>query len=81
MELKNSRNRENGFARIRSIREVARYCREMDPDTQLTEYTIRKLIAGGTIPAVRTGSKYLVNLDQVLAMFCGTDASGSAVLS
>lgn len=59
--------------RMRSIREVARYFREMDPETEITEYTIRKLIAEGTIPALRTGVKYLVNLDLLLDMFAAKD--------
>lgn len=37
--------------------------------TQITEYTLRKLIADGTIPSIKTGNKHLVNLDQVLSLF------------
>lgn len=40
----------------------------MDPETQLTEYTFRKMIAQGTIPAVKSGAKYLINLDRLLEM-------------
>lgn len=56
------------LCRIRSVREVARYCKQMDPETQLTEYTLRKMIAQGTIPAVKSGAKYLINLDRLLEM-------------
>lgn len=52
--------------RMRSIREVAKYFKDMDPDTQITEYTLRKMISEGTIPAVKTGAKYLINLDTFL---------------
>ena len=37
------------MCRLRSIRETAEFFKEMDPDTQLTEKTIRTMIAEGTI--------------------------------
>lgn len=40
------------MCRVRSIREVAKYFHDMDPGTQLTEWTIRNMISEGTIPAV-----------------------------
>ena len=55
--------------RIRSIRETAKILKEMDPNTELTEATIRKMIAEGTIPALKTGTKYLINVDLVIDMF------------
>ena len=55
--------------RIRSIRDTAKFFKEMDPNTELTEATIRKMIAEGTIPAVKTGVKYLLNVDILLDMF------------
>ena len=57
------------MCRMRSVRDTAKYFRELDPETEITEHTIRKMIAEGTIPAVRTGVKYLVNLDVLLDMF------------
>lgn len=60
------------MCRMRSIRETAKYFRERDPDTEITESTLRKLIANGTIPAFRTGVKFLINLDLVLDMFGST---------
>lgn len=55
--------------RMRSIRDTAKYFKEMDPETEITECTLRQMISEGTIPAVKTGIKYLINLDQLLAMF------------
>lgn len=57
------------MCKIRSIKQAAEYFRQLDPETQITEYTLRKLIADGTIPSIKTGNKYLVNLDQVLSLF------------
>lgn len=62
------------MCRMRSVRDVAKYFREMDPQTEITEATIRKMIAEGTIPAVKTGIKYLINLDGLLKMF-GVDTN------
>lgn len=63
------------MCRMRSIRDTAKYFKEMDPETEITECTLRQMISEGTIPAVKTGIKYLINLDQVLAMFGSPDAS------
>ena len=63
------------MCRMRSIKDAAKYFRELDPETELTEYTLRQMIKEGTIPAVKTGIKYLINLDQLLAMFGSPDVS------
>lgn len=68
------------MCRMRSIRETAQFFKEMDPDTQITEKTLRNMIAEGTIPAVRTGVKYLLNVDLLLDMF-GNSADGLVKLS
>lgn len=57
------------MCRMRSIRETAEYFKEMDPETQITEKTLRNMIAEGTIPVVKTGVKALINLDLLLDMF------------
>ena len=59
----------NIMCKIRSIKQSADYFKQLDPETQITEYTLRKLIADGTIPSIKTGNKHLVNLDQVLSLF------------
>lgn len=65
--------------RIRSIKETAKIFKEMDANTELTESTIRKMISEGTIPALKTGTKYLINVDLLLDMF-GKPVNGSAKL-
>lgn len=57
--------------RIRSIRETAEFFKKMDPETQLTENTIRIMVSEGTIPALKTGKKYLINVDLLIKMFYG----------
>ncbi|MGM9603503.1 MAG: hypothetical protein ACI3XG_00380 [Faecousia sp.] len=76
--LMNQKNHDTGgknMCKIRSIKQAADYFKQLDPDTQITEYTLRKLIADGTIPSIKTGNKHLVNLDQVLSLFSSANVS------
>lgn len=57
------------MCRVRTIRETANIIKDMDPDTQLTEKTIRKMVSEGTIPSFKTGNKYLINVDKLIEMF------------
>ena len=57
------------MVRIRSIKETAQFFKEMDPDTQLTEKTIRRMIDNGVIPTLKSGNKYLINVDVLIEMF------------
>lgn len=53
--------------RMRTIADTARFFREQDPDTQLTEYTLRRLVASGQITTIKVGCKNLINLDTLIA--------------
>ncbi len=66
---------------MRSIRETARIFKEMDPETQITEATLRKMIAEGTIPAVKTGVKYLLNVNLILDMLEGSKNNESGKIN
>lgn len=57
------------MCRMRSIRETAEFFKKMDPETQLTEKTIRTMVAEGSIPVFKTGKKYLINVDVLIDMF------------
>lgn len=57
--------------RIRSIRDTAKMFKEMDPKTEITESTLRTMISEGTIPYVKTGKKFLINVDLLIKMFYG----------
>lgn len=63
--------------KMRSVRETARIFKEMDPETQITETTLRKMIAEGTIPVVKTGVKFLINVDLLLDMFGASPENGT----
>lgn len=47
----------------RTIREAAAWFKGQDPGTALTETAIRRLVRTGTVPSIRVGKKYLVNLE------------------
>ena len=63
--------------KMRSIRETARIFKEMDPDTQITETTLRKMIAEGTIPVVKTGVKFLINVDRLIEILETSPVNGT----
>lgn len=67
--------------KMRSVRETERIFKEMDPDTQITETTLRKMIAEGTIPVIKTGVKYLINVDLLLEMFGASPENGMAKIN
>lgn len=68
------------MCRMRSIRETAEFFKKMDPETQLTEKTIRTMVSEGTIPFFKTGNKFLLNVDSLLEMF-GTPVNGMSKIS
>ena len=51
--------------RMRTIPQTVRELKELDKDTAMNEHCLRKLIADGTLPHVRSGRKIFVCLDTV----------------
>ena len=43
--------------------------KEMDPDTAITKWSIRRAVTEGYIPSRRVGNKYVFNLDTLLDYF------------
>ena len=66
------------MCRVRTIKDVVAYFKETDPETEVSEYIIRKMITEGMIPAVRVGSKFYVNLDLVIELFSGSVSPAGA---
>ncbi len=50
----------------RTIKEAAAYFWPVDPQTCLTETSIRTLVRTGAVPSVKVGKKYLVALEAYL---------------
>ena len=50
-------------SRLRTIEQAYRHFKEADKETAVTRNSIRKLIINGTIPSLKSGSKYLIDLN------------------
>ncbi|MCR5199629.1 MAG: DNA-binding protein [Saccharofermentans sp.] len=59
--------------KIRTIRGAVAELRQVDPDTSVTEYTLRQLIKSGVLPVVMSGNRYLINMDTLADVLKGTD--------
>lgn len=55
--------------RMRTIAKAVAELKKLDPGTSVTEHCIRQLVQLDEIPVVWAGSKALVNLDDLLALF------------
>lgn len=53
--------------RMRSIAETYQLLKEEDPGTKVTVCMLRRLVADGIIPSVRSGRKILLNYDTLSA--------------
>ncbi len=51
------------MARMRLLKDLFPYIKEMDPDTALTPNALRQMIVDGVIPHTPVGNRKLVNLD------------------
>ena len=51
--------------RVRTARHIARYFKERDPDTQITEYMIRSLMDAGEVPVINNGYKRLTSIEAI----------------
>ncbi len=52
--------------RMRTAAKVVAEIKALDPNTEVTEFHIRKLAKDGTVPVVWAGRKALIDLDAVL---------------
>ncbi|WP_298029731.1 hypothetical protein [uncultured Dysosmobacter sp.] len=52
--------------RMRTAAKIVAELKALDPDTEVTEFHIRKLAKDGAVPVVWAGRKALINLNDVL---------------
>jgi hypothetical protein len=66
--------------KIRTMKEAYRIMEEADPDTSLSYYMFRALVMDGVVPSLKTGGRYLINLNDLETMFSRqyTDAIADA---
>ena len=62
--------------RMRTIKEAIKEIKLEDPHSCMTEHALRRFILDGTIPSVRAGGKYLINIDK-LNEYLSVSAEGS----
>ena len=48
---------------VRTIEKAVEELRKQDPDTPVTAYMLRRWIKTGVLPSVKSGNKYLVNME------------------
>ncbi|MCQ4638002.1 DNA-binding protein [Anaerovorax odorimutans] len=49
--------------RIRTIDQAYDEIKQKDPDTAISRYLVRQMIKQGMVPSIKTGNKYLVDVD------------------
>lgn len=57
------------MARIRTILEAHELLKRDDPETRITVHMLRRLIADGTIPSIRSGRVIYLNYDALEEYF------------
>lgn len=56
---------------IRTIKGVIDELRKDDPESCVTEYALRNWILSGVLPSVKSGNKYLLDMDVVRKFLAG----------
>lgn len=51
--------------RMRTIDKAAEHFKEIDPDTAITKTALRTMVINKTLPSVKVGSKYLIDLAHI----------------
>ncbi|MBC3797165.1 helix-turn-helix domain-containing protein [Acetobacterium tundrae] len=52
--------------RMRIAKEIAKEIKALDPNTGLSESSIRRLVKEGKLESVQIGNRHLINLDSVI---------------
>lgn len=65
--------------RMRTIREAHKEIKVNDPGSGIGLTTLYRLVSDGTIPSVRVGTKYLIDLDKLEDYFNGDPAPAGEV--
>lgn len=53
------------MTRIRTINQTVKLLRELDPETAITEKTLRRAVRDGELPHRQVGNRTLLNVDVV----------------
>ena len=53
--------------RMRIAKEIAKEIKALDPNTGLSESSIRRLVKEGKLQSIQVGNRHLINLDSVIS--------------
>lgn len=59
--------------RMRTVADAVKELKALDENTAVTEYYVRSLAVTGAIPRVKSGKKYLINLDSLIEHLSGSN--------
>lgn len=59
---------------VMTIKDTLKYFRENCPETHLTEYMLRNWIRSKKLAVIKAGSKYLINLDNLISILTPTQS-------
>ena len=57
--------------KLRTLSEAYDYIKEQDPGTSLTPWALRLMVVSGDVPCIKTGKKYLIDMDGLLEYLTG----------
>lgn len=60
---------------IRTIKGAFEEIKARDPKSDITMYAIRQIVKEGKIPYIRTGKKYLLNVEKLIDYISGIKES------
>lgn len=60
---------------VRTIKGCLEEIKARDPKTDITIYAIRRMVRQNEVPSIRTGKKYLVNVEKLIDYISGVKES------
>lgn len=58
------------MGRLRTIAAAHQHLTKQDPDTSVTQHFLRSLVVSGTIPCIKAGKKFLIDIDDLEEQLC-----------
>lgn len=56
---------------LRTLSEAFKYIKEQDPKTALTPWALRLMVVSGEVPCIKSGKKYLIDMDGLVEYLSG----------
>ena len=59
------------MVKLRTLSEAYNYIKEQDPGTALTPWALRLMVVSGDVPCIKSGKKYLIDMDGLFEHLTG----------